>query len=146
MDTEALVNPPNNWWDKQKNRINQLLSDAIANGLDVCAAGWLQTLEDGNPYLYLVSPIAESGTTEDGYKILQSLLSSTQVRWIRLTEIKFVRSSSLLGRGLMRIAQRETDGDGIPVIYTSSDLNGVEIIGQALIFAPLTKTIPAASN
>jgi hypothetical protein len=143
MDSEALVNLSPSWWEKQRNRLNRLLSDAAAKGLEFTAAGWLQTIDDGQQYLYLVSNWGEKGRLQEGYTILHSILNSTNIGLNRRTAIKFVNPSTLLGRGLIRVAQMQNDDEAI---YTKSDIHGVEIVGPALIFAAPTKPIPATSN
>lgn len=115
-----------------------MLSDAAAKGLEFTAAGWLQTVEDGQPYLYLVSDWGQKGRLQEGYTILHSILKSTNAMGNGRIETKFVSPSTLLGRGLTRIAQMQNDDEEI---YTKSDLHGVELVGPALIFAVPQKSV-----
>jgi hypothetical protein len=143
MDPQTLVVQSSEWWGKQRNRINQLLEDAAANGIEFTAAGWLQTIDDGQPYLYLVSDWSEKGRLHEAYTILHAIQNSKKNEITRRFDIKFVSPSTLLGRGLIRAAHKQIDEEEL---FIKGDLYGVELIGPALIFSAPSKSVATTGN
>lgn len=142
MDQEALVVHSAEWWDRKRAKLSQLLRSAALKGLEIQAAGWLRTTEDGHRYLYLVSPWREAGKSLEGYSVLHSCIKESDEDWLNVTDIRLIRSSDLLGRALLSTSSNEAWDDDV---YTDSDLGGVELNGPALIFAA-PKPAPAAGS
>jgi hypothetical protein len=136
VDQEALVSRLND-------PVNRLLMELARLGQSVLAAARIKTSEFGSPDLYLVTCRAEDGRSDEMYKAVQSILRSTNERWIRLTEVKLIGPSEPLARDLMEIAQR-IGSDGVSLL-SSGELGGTPIFGTAFIY-PAVKSAPVSAT
>lgn len=126
-------------------RVNQLIDDLFAAGVEVLAAAWVPTSEYVPPFLYLVSPSADAGRVDDTYRIIQGSIRAGGQRWIPLYEIKLIPPSDRLARGLLDIARRIPTDDRSPITQDGTDLGGVPIFGPAYIY-PVPQPAPAPGS
>jgi hypothetical protein len=120
--------------------VNWLLNELVASGQDVLAAAWIKTSEFGSPSLYLVSPRAEDGRSEEIFRAIQSILRSTGERRIRLSDVSLMGPSDLRGQELLLVA-RLAGSDGVPRPFTGY-LGDMPIYGTAFVYA-VPGTAPA---
>ena len=145
MDQAALVGIRSDWYDRLRDGGGRLLAGLRTGGLDVRAAGWVQSESDREWHLYLVSPAVEAGRAGDGYGVVESVLRSLNAPWLLLDDIKLIGPSDPLARGLLGETNHASGAGGAPVVVTGDYIGSVPIVGPAYIY-PVPKPAQAPAT
>jgi hypothetical protein len=100
MDQITLV-------DHQNADGEKLITELKHHSIDVREACWIKTTEDGQWYLYIVSPIVDSYGRKETYRRVHSVMRTMkQPLWIDPLEVRLVATSETLAQDLERIRNR----------------------------------------
>jgi hypothetical protein len=117
----------------------KLIARLLANRSDIFSAGWVQTSEDGQPYLYIATRIADDRGLRTAYGVLADALQSLDDEWSHWMEriddstVKMLRTTEPLARGMTEVNQRYPGP--FPTWFNGPNLGGVPIDG-AYIYPP----------
>lgn len=123
----------------------KLLNKLRDQGFEVLAACWAKTEEDGQWYLYIVSPRVDTDGRSATYDIVLETLLEMEDEWtdtferIGPLDVKVLRPNQPLARALLELHSR-FPGAG-PTWHRSSVLGTVSIDG-AYIYSPSMFTPP----
>ena len=108
MDTEPLVeNQIDDGW--------KLIDLLAQKGLDVTAAGWLKTGEEGRWYLYLASKEVDEKGIGVAYGEVYGVLQSMEASWLSMSEVKLIGRDNPITKDMLEIYRQHPAG--IPARY-----------------------------
>jgi hypothetical protein len=91
MDRDALV-------ERKIDDGQKILARLVRNGVDVTAACWLETSEEGRVILYIASSAVDQKGPLGAYRELSSALPSPEGAWISVSEIKLISPNHPIAR------------------------------------------------
>jgi len=122
----------------------KLLARLRGEGFAINGACWARTEDDGQWYLYLITPVVEGKDSRPSYLIIRNTLRQMDGDWadeferIDPFDVKLIAPSDPLARGVLESYQRWPDE--IPTCHGGSALGSVNIEGAyiypARMFAP----------
>jgi len=127
---------------------SKLLTKLRDRGFEVVAASWAKTDDDGQWYLYLVSPRVDSDGRSAAYEAVLDTLATMDAQWadaferVGPLEVKILRPNQPLARALLEHYRRFPDST--PTWYRGAVLGSVSIDG-AYIYPPTMFTVPQPS-
>ncbi|WP_171474455.1 YgdI/YgdR family lipoprotein [Frigoriglobus tundricola] len=83
-----------------------MLIELVRSGLDVSAAAWVKTSEEGLWFLYIGSPSVTAGNLADAYRSVYACLRHIPNSSIEMSEVKLVHASNPIVRELAAIRDR----------------------------------------
>jgi hypothetical protein len=118
----------------------QRLAEKLAqNGFEVTAAGWIRTTEDGQWFLYLVSPVVDEKGPLGAYRRVNALLRQMpQPFSVHSLDVKLIGPTEPIAEGIQDMHRRYPAKS--PIHLGETQLNGVSIDG-AYIYPPLTAAV-----
>jgi hypothetical protein len=118
------------------------LADQLArDGFPMTAAFWLRTREDGQWFLYLVSPVVDSEGHRGAYRRIYDVMPQMSPPLsIHPFEVKVVRPSSSVAEAVGKMVRRLVGKGGFYRGYDGDLPGGVSIEG-AYLYPPST-TVP----
>jgi hypothetical protein len=127
----------------------KLLSRLRERWLDLVASLWAKTADDGQWYLYLVSPRVDTDGRSAVYGIVLDTLTTMEAEWsdpferIGPLDVKVLRPGQPLAQGALELHRRFPDA--IPTWHGNSVLGSVSVEG-AYIYPAKMFTAPAAPS
>jgi hypothetical protein len=112
----------------------RLVHGLTAGGVEVAAAGWLQTAGDPKPYLYIATPLVDAGPLRPVYARIDQQLTAQQPSRVGPFDVRVVGANSPVARALRNYLRRYAD---VPVDTTvpDGDFVGVEVQLPVFIYA-----------
>ncbi len=107
--------------------------------IDVTAASWIKTTEDGKWYLYIASPIVQSSLQSAYRRIYGVVRSMPQPFSIDPFEVRLIDPSEPVAQEVAKV-QSQFPVQAIPTWFNGSNIAGMDIEG-AYIY-PLSVTSP----
>lgn len=135
MDSRLLVSR------EQVRSGERLLRELIAGGMTVTGAAWIESMYDGQPYLYIVNPEVERASSFAPYERLNAAVDALNATladpYDRLDpfEIKLFGETYSLSKGILGWLRNQT-GDR-PAFDPGPSLGGVSIDGAYIYPASL---------
>jgi hypothetical protein len=117
----------------------KLLTRLRESGFDMTAACWAKTEDDGQWYLYIVSPSVEVNGVRPGYAQIRSTLNQMDSEWTHPLErvepvtVKLIGSKDPLAQGVLEMYRRFPGP--IPTWHGGSVLGSVYVDG-AYVYPP----------
>jgi hypothetical protein len=121
MDTATLV-------DEKIDDGKRFVEHLKKNTFDVVVAFWALTSEEGVWFLYIASPLVDSGDLAAAYRKVYSELSRSHVRWVERSDIKLIgRQNSIASDAITY------QSSGLPTRYGGRKLGNL-IVEEAYIY------------
>jgi hypothetical protein len=113
----------------------RLIDRLAQEGFSVTVAGWIKTVEDGQWFLYLASPVVDSGGSTKAYRrVFAVMRQMPKPFWIHPLEVKLIGSTTPLAEAVGEIQQHYAGRASM--WYGGTQLGGVSIEGAYLYLTP----------
>ena len=119
MDSATLV-------EKQKIDDGRKLIGLLAlKEIDVTAAAWVKTYEEGNWFLYIATETVDKKGLATAYREVYGVLRAMPEAWISASEVKLVGKSNPITKDILTIRGERTAN--VPTRYHGSFLGGIGV-------------------
>lgn len=132
MATEFLVD---NLIDDGKRVVDQLVDD----GLDVAAAFWVKTREEGLWHLYIASPMIDAKKPGEAYQVAYTSLSKVTGSGVQLSDLKLINDTNPIARDIIFLRDRYPAKT--PTRYHGRQIGKLSI-EEAYIYPPAREEFP----
>jgi hypothetical protein len=138
MDTELLV-------ENQIDDGRRLVEQAVSDGMEVSAAFWVKTSEEGLWHLYIASPLVNEVRLGEAYRQVYASLGKILESSVSPSDITLVNDRNPIARDI--IAVRDRSPARVATRYGGKRIGSVSIV-EAYIYPPLANSMvgPPASK
>ena len=125
MDTNAVV-------EGHIDEGQRLIAQLVRDGIDVAAAFWGVTSDEGFIYLYIILKGAEENGPAESYHKVYDALQGIHARWVDVTRVKLITAATPLAKEVLSIRRRSPTKTGVWLYGDFANFG----IAQAYIYPP----------
>jgi hypothetical protein len=117
----------------------RLVEKLTQDGFEVTAAGWIKTIDDGQWFLYIASPVVDKQGPFRTYRRVHTLVRHMpQPFWVHPFDVKLIGPTEPIAEAMQAIQRRYPTR--CPIQLGETQMGDVSIDG-ACIYPPLTAAV-----